>query len=601
MEGQGQTLNLQTPEQSITTLSFCESSAKDLSAWVEQLPMANIGETAKRLYHAIIELNQLITAPANRLQLLETIRTPLHFVCRELSKHYLNQAIVLPEKQRKIANLSQALQVHLATGYKIALMDCYHAGGADKHKKLMAQAAHRVTTELGYTVLRACQLYCASPDRVWNELHQIFCYADNNNMRSVQVRDEENSKHIDTNLDAPYKKVLLLGCCKPNQLRQNDLGQVYNIFEYWVDYVEIGSEHASSGLFVINMQKDSPPIYRSLVHEPITENFYGLDTSELVHRTTEYLASINKKGEDPDQYLTMPTRLNENLIAHLGQALGILTKRTFKRIAGHGLVELCVGLSATHYFCAGQVEFARFMFRENEDDDENKFVNAANKRNDAWGQAFDASPSNSLGPTDSPISFKNSYFGGKAGEEENKKQAYQSYKVPLVNTSPGGYCLQWSGEIPGNIQAGEVLGIRESNTHPWSIAAIRWIRQIKQQGTQLGIELLAPSARPCGVQLLQKTGDNSEFLRGLLLPELTAIGQPASLITPRLPFQVGQKVMVSEESYTEKCQLIRRIAATGSINQFELKYQSPLSVSTDTGSPIKKVEEDDFDSLWPSL
>lgn len=563
--------------------------------------MANIGETAKRLYHAIIELNQLITPAANRMQLLETIRTPLHFVCRELSKHYLNQAIVLPEKQRKIANLSQALQVHLATGYKIALMDCFITGGADKHKKLMAQAAHRVTTELGYTVLRACQLYCASPDKVWNELHQIFRYADSHNMRSIQVRDEENTKHLDTNLDAPYKKVLLLGCCKPNQLRQNDLGQVYSIFEYWVDYVEVGQQQSSSGLFVINMDKDAPPIYRSLVHEPITDSFYGLDPSELVHRTTEYLANISKKSADADQYLTMPTRLNENLIAHLGQALGILTKRTFKRIDGHGMVELCVGLSATHYFCAGHVEFARFMYKESPvNDDENQFISASKKKNDVWGQSFDASPSAALGPVDSPISFKNSYFGGSA-HDDSKKQAFQSYKVPLVNTSPGGYCLQWSGEIPGNIQAGEVLGIRESNTHPWSIAAIRWIRQIKQQGTQLGIELLAPSARPCGVQLLQKTGDNSEFLRGLLLPELSAIGQPASLITPRLPFQVGQKVMVSEESYTEKCQLIKRIAATGSISQFELKYQTDMSAAIDTGAPIKKVADDDFDSLWPSL
>jgi len=189
-------------------------------------------------------------------------------------------------------------------------------------------------------------------------------------------------------------------------------------------------------------------------------------------------------------------------------------------------------------------------------------------------------------------------------EEKAKKHSYHSYIVPLLNTSPGGYCLQWPNQIPGSIQAGEIVGIRESTNHNWSLAVIRWIRQIRQQGTQIGIELLAPLAEPCGVQLLQKTGAPSEYLRALLLPELSAIGQPATLITPRLPFQTGQKVFINQRGEETKCQLSKRVTATGSFSQFELKFYSSQTsaVEEPPKNPLKtENQEDNFDSLWPTL
>lgn len=39
----------------------------------------------------------------------------------------------------------------------------------------------------------------------------------------------------------------------------------------------------------------------------------------------------------------------------------------------------------------------------------------------------------------------------------------------------------------------------------WSIAVARRIRQVRNGGTQMGIEMIAPAAQPCGLQLLRKT------------------------------------------------------------------------------------------------
>jgi hypothetical protein len=167
MQGKILKPELKVPEQKTASLSFCDTTPKAFRTWIEQLPMANIGEVSRQLYHAIIEINQLFLPPQQRMQFLEIVRDKIHFVCNELSRHFLGLAIALPEKQRKIANLTQALQLHLAGGYKLCLLEFLDSGSIDKNRKPIATAIHRAISELAATVVRAHQLYCPSPPQSW--------------------------------------------------------------------------------------------------------------------------------------------------------------------------------------------------------------------------------------------------------------------------------------------------------------------------------------------------------------------------------------------------------------------------------------------------
>ena len=163
--------------------------------------------------------------------------------------------------------------------------------------------------------------------------------------------------------------------------------------------------------------------------------------------------------------------------------------------------------------------------------------------------------------------------------------------------------MAWESNVPASLQAGEILGVREQSSHPWSIAVVRWLRQIRNQGTQVGIELLAPSAAPCAVRLIQKVGNSSEYLRGLLLPEISVVNQAATLITPRLPFQTGSRISLLHDGREDQGQLLKKVSATGSISQFELKLQNPITPTAGRDAPPSTpgTTEDEFDSLWPSL
>ena len=599
--------DLTVPEQKTASLSFCDATPRALRDWIAHLPMANVGEVSRQLYHAIIELNQMFIAPQQRLQLLELVRPKIRFVCKELSRHYLGLAVALPEKQRKIANLSQALQLHLANGYKTCMLELIDNGGVDKNRKLLGISCHRALSELGSTIVRAHQLYCPSPANSWLESHRIFRFAYRNRLVNQAVEDEELDHRSTSTVADAYKRILLLGCARPNQLRQNELALVYELFETWTDLAECSAELHNS-LFVVDMERDKAPIYRSLMQQAPGNDCFGFDTTALSERISGYLQARHEHREpDYDGSIPLPTPASDTLLTHLSQALGILTKRNFNRIVSQGYLHVCVGLTAAHFFIAGEKNFNQFVAGNEDTETEglaeggNLFLNSAKRRNDAWAGAHDASPNDErMASADTPITFRGS--GGSADSSASPRSQPRSYKTLLLNTSPGGYCVSWEDEVPPALQAGEVLGVREQVTHPWSVAVVRWIRQVRNQGTQIGIELLAPSASPCGVRLIQKVGQSSEYLRGLLLPEISAVNQAATLITPRLPFQSGSRISLLHDGREDQGQLSRRVSATGSISQFELKLQGrDVKASEERVTSSSSTSEDEFDSLWPSL
>ncbi|AZT84654.1 GTPase [Marinobacter sp. NP-4(2019)] len=601
MEGTILKPDLRVPEQKTASLSFCETSPKAFRRWVKQLPMANIGEASRQLYHAIIELNHLFIAPQQRLQFLEMLRPKIHFVCTELSRHYLGLSVALPEKQRKIANLSQALQLHSAGGYKLCILEFLENGSLDRNRKAIALSVHRALSELSATILRAHQLYCPSPSRSWLECHRLFRFAHRNKLIGIDIDDNTLVHRHGSTIEDAYKRILLLGCARPNQLRQNELQQSYELFETWTRHVSCGPGISEGSLFAVNMEHDNPPIYRSLLEQGPDGDTFGFDTVELSRMLSDALQAGAPRDQDKSG-LQLPPRVNETLLTHLSQALGILAKRNFNRISGQGKLEISVGLTATHYFIAGEKQFHEFV-RGNDNvhhETSNPFVQSARRNEDVWAQAHDAAP---LGEghrsPDTPINFRSS--AGKLPQNQaDRKQRPQSYEALLVNSSPGGYCAAWESNVPPALQTGEILGVREQASHPWSIAVVRWIRQIKHKGTQIGIELLAPSAAPCGVRLIQKVGASSEYLRGLLLPEISVVNQAATLITPRLPFQSGSRISLLHDGREDNGQLQQKLASTGSISQFQLKLQNSDALSTGSMPPTS-TNEDEFDSLWPSL
>lgn len=612
MAGQAEPLRLKIPTQDLDMLSFCVANPKKLKEWVDGLPQMNIGECAKQLYAAIQEINRYKTDTDARFQMLEIMRPAIRYICASLGKHFLNKAVVLPPKEAKIANLAQALQNHLATGYKCVVAQLFPRIKVNDREalRLAVKAIHRGMSEQSLVLLRSFQLYFPAPAGFWREAHLLYVLSERFGVLDVEIPDPEDGDHQSSVYDL-YRRALLLATAKPNQLRQQQIDQVYAATKNWCRYADMGKGQSKQGLFAVDLISDTPPIYNALMKQVSNnENLRYFDASTLSDHLRVQL-QLPSDQRHPILDFEMPKDVANDLTRLLIQAWGVLTERAFTRIDERGQLCICIGLSATHYFVSGKSDFNAMVKTGAagmlDMDSNNPFLSSGPthrrdviERHDVWGLG-----TGSVENADGSIEMNIASFSDQQRADVPDK--YPSYHCDVVNTSPGGFCLSWKQDVPPQVKTGEIVGIQEDAKQHWSIGVIRWVKQFKNEGARMGIEMLAPKAEPCGTQVIHKKGGVTEFMRTLLLPELKAIGQPSTLLTPNIAFHVGYKVNINQTGHVSKAQLVKQVSSTASFSQFQYKSMTPMPEPKPDLTPEKPEEskasssDDDFDSIWSSL
>ncbi len=586
MEQSAQTVRLKLPEQDLPHLTVGADQPKKLQQWVDELPVMNMGETARQLYEFIQELNRLQLDSKQRFQLLEIIRPSILLVCDSLQKHYLNQSLVLPEKARRVASLAQALQGHLANGYKLVAVRGVRKLKDKAVRRAVTISIHRAICALGDTLLRCYQLYFSCPRHLWLELHQLYLLAELNGIQALPVEDSG----VESSVKTAYGRCLLLSTAKPNQLRQQELALVYRATASWAELVDIREASSSDDLFVFDLQADRPPIYRTHASQ-VTEGWRYIDSARLV----EALAACRRDPENDT--LALPREMDAGLLDHLQQVWGALTERAFKRVQESGEIELCFGLVGVHYFLSGKVPFEAMVERGNlsisaDGEGQNLFLNnmrataqGKKEQDDPWAKAYQ-----------SDYAGESIEMEGVGSTPRSEIKLPESYHCQKVNASPGGYCLAWQGNTPSLLRTGELLALRDHANAQWMLAVIRWVTQLPNHGARFGVELLAPGGRPVAARALRKQGQDSDYMRALLLPELAAVGQPATLILPTVGFNEGVKVELVEAGEASRVQLQRRVQGASGFSQYPFRDLA-------TPEPAKTVttDDDDLDSIWSTL
>ncbi len=591
---------LRTPVPELTTLSFCKPTVRELKVWIQNLPKANVGEMARLLYQALIELNNFKTAADNRIQLMELLRPEVFFVNAQLEKHFLNNSVMMDERSKKVANLCQALQNHLSVGYKLVIADTL-----TQRSSILALALQRTMHSLFASLVRASQLYYPTPPNLWFELHQVYLLARKHNLHTVGVRDNLLDAIAEQSVEAAYNCALLLSCSRINQMRQSDIAILAHVLPSWCHLATLQNADLPSSLFVVNLHSDAPPRYKELMAEASGQALLGFDTQNLSAALIEHQQPLEKKTLQLQ--ISVPESMSSTLLAQLCSAWGNIAKRDFQRTNSKGVLEICLGMSAVHYYLANQEPFEKTIKLQQSAIVEYK---TDNRIPDIWANALDTEVIAESDPllTDF-IEYETVEKVDSADEEPSKAiektsaVSYPTYTLAIINHSPGGYCLAISDTVPTQLQAGEIIALRENQNKTWVTAVIRWIRQAGSSTTQIGIELIAPNAQPCGLQLLRNGSQPSQFLRALLVPEIPALSRPANVIAPRMPFQEGHKVAINQYGKELKATLTKRSIHTGSISQFEYRLAAQTqTVHSDTISPSSEpVHSEDFDSLWKSL
>ena len=592
-------IKLRIPRQDLSEFVLFGLTPDQATNWAESLPMANPAQVAQQLRAAIGDLNRVELKPDMRFEILEALRPTLHSALQTLSRYYLNQPIVLPEEPRKAAKLAQTLYELVTTAYTIVAIQTIQRrqsiSGANP-AKLVCMALHRAITTASMKMLVSYQLYQPVEINAWVELHQLFLLAERQKLSSQLVIDEIAG---DGSITDTYLRVLLLGSCKPNQLRQRDLAGVFKGLREWVKHVELSPAENGEGLFLVDFSADHPPIYSSLYSDDPGANCRVIDTDELV----SHLNQLRQDTGDQSIVFDKDTVVSPNVLEHVITSWGVMSKRNFARAPAQEKLWVSVGLSNTHFYVSGGVNFESLVSSQyahllDQKADAGLKSDDTLKEKEIWDKVFEGTDEEG-----EELSLEQvEYHIREAGHPANtdSKERHPVFPVRMANVSPGGYCLEWSADIPSHIKTGDVIAVREADSTAWSIAVIRWVSQLKDQTTLLGVELLSPRATPYGARVQHKTGEDGDLMRALLLPEIKLVGQPNTLVTPRVGFKERQKVTLirgGEESYI---QLFKKVSSTAAYNQFEFRYIQQLD---DVATRDNKSDAIDtqYESFWNHL
>ena len=588
---------LRVPPPDTPTLSSAAAKPAAVAAWLAELPKANLGETARRLYTALLELNRLQTPPANRLQLLELLQPEVQFACAQLERHLRNQTVILDARRQQIATLSQTLQQQLARAAKLSAREALQlASGeatplAGRALLLALQALYRMLSQF-------CLIYLPPPQGFWLELHQLYRVACRYQLERLAPGPAAAAP---ASLAQYYQASLLLGCARTNQLRQQAIQALGDALPLWSSRARLQDAGLPDSLFAFAVNADSPPRYTSLLQHETPGQLRGLNPQALVADLHEYL----QLGREQRAHarLPVPTGVSDELLQHLCAAWSTPAARAFNRMPASGSLNVCLGISALHYFVAGQRSFAAVLRLP--DEEVNVCFQRRQREQDTWSRAYDAGHDDGLLQRAAEhIDFTPARQSAASAADDTT--SYPCHQLRIVNQSPGGYCLSWSDSPPAQLQSGDLIGLQHPGEQGWNIALIRWIRQQRDAELQLGIELLAPRARACGLRPQPRQGQPGQFLRALLLGAIPALGRPPLLIAPHLPFQQGQKVLLNLDGEIQRILLTQRQPLGESFNQFEFRRLD----DTDQTAPRKPVTglriadeaaEEGFDSLWQSL
>ena len=592
--------------QTISSQNLSNYSPEQTRLWIGALPRANIGETAKQIYTRLCTSNKQSIKPTIRAGLLIALQPEIERLYQNLEAHYLKSSVSLTPKQKKISDLTRALLNEQALGFK-AIVD-YYISNADaaKSKKHLGSALGYAVYYLSRLIGNCYQLYMAPPSNHWKELHRLYHIAMDHNLEDWKI--EIPKPEILVSLKTLYKSSLLLSLSHPNELRTKDFWSIQFGSLGFARKIRLTQNFDDSVEYVVNLKSAAAPFHRSLMTKEPTNMHLGINVQPLLFYLQTQLGNTSSEKK---------TKLSENLVTHLITALGNMATRAFSRIPSSDSIEVAIGLAATHALIEKGSKLSDMNLHNANDaltalagslknvqilDTEDTLNRPTKKFEDQAVDSFDKIYQPKVSVNDDQNLQNNYHLTAHAKNNDALPKDYRLLPAAILDISPGGYRLKLEGDLPKQTQTDEIIGLLETDDqggHQWNIGIIRWIQRTSNDELSAGIQLISPNAKPITTRLKNAKSANTTH-RSLLLPSLPHIGQPATIITPTIPYEVGKIVCLHDNTKDKEIKLKELLQAGRSYSrytfkEFELNNQNTAFANTNKSTP------DDFSGVWEIL
>lgn len=505
--------------------------------WLATVPMANAGQ-AQAMFLRQLNLLHRYTLPAvERFHLLETLRETIGDVQEDMAKKFGGKPLPFTPTEQAALEGTLAVWQALLNGY----LRCLQAAvskekGLDTLQATIAQRALAVFATWQVDLCRGEQL----PDAgFWRLLHQVFATAEAMGTLTQAVNDPSRHGNTQTTPLGAYGEVHLVFMASPFELPQRHLNWIARWARRWGSKLVLlkapppETSHALP-LFV-DLASDRPACY--------TARSGGdgrwLDTTEL-RRSLKTRLVLLEKGEQPSRLqlgedCTQPAAGQLLERVYRRWCKGGATRRQERKPASGGC-EFIVGFEAVHYYLSGRTPFRppstdESMLRQERDE--------------------------------------MATFGARATHHDNEYSQQQGYNVEnwaliddwqLLDQSASGLRLSRPLKEGVRVGTGQMIAVKLAGSTQFVTGNVRWALhengRSEQASLAVGIQLFPGVAQPIAVRGADP-GLREAFRQGLLLPAVTALQEPESVVVPAGTFRISRPVEILRDNKAVRMSLTK--------------------------------------------
>lgn len=509
--------------------------AAECASWLARVPLANVSLAQPILLRQLNLLHRHDMPPGERFTVLEALRRPVIEVQADAAKIFSGRPLPLATPEQ--AALERTLEVWnlLAQGY----LRCFTAlcdAKSDRALSLVALLAQRTLSVFADWQVDLCRGEQLPDATYWQKLHQVIAIAETLGIAETAVSDPLRHGNTQTSALAAYAECNLLSAASPYELPARHMAWVARWARRWgakLALLKAPPEDIRNRAVPLWVDLDSerPP---GLVPQP-AGNGRWLETTELRKSLAARIALL-EQGRAPAE-LQLGDDVTQPAASQLLQRLlqrwcAGGAQRREERHAATGTCHVVAGFEAVHFQLSG-----RQPFRAPSRDDAT--LRREREEFETFGECRHTLQTDS-GQNDSHI------------EDWLVMDDWR-----LVNESTTGLCLARPMLEGVRIGAGTLISVKVGSSQRFALACVRWALHGTNDMLLGGIQLFPGEPRPVAMRVIDPGEKPGPWREGLLLPEIPALGEPASLMVPAGSFKLERRVEVMVDHQSQIVKLFR--------------------------------------------
>lgn len=155
-------------------------------------------------------------------------------------------------------------------------------------------------------------------------------------------------------------------------------------------------------------------------------------------------------------------------------------------------------------------------------------------------------------------------------EPGSARQSAHSSEWMVVNESPTGYAIMQVTASAATLSAGIAIALRRDDEEPWTLCVVRWIRSETPEQVELGLQVIANSAKPVTVGFRNANRPRA-MSPALVLPPIQAAGRQQAILAPAGTYCARRFMLVSDTNrlYVAQGRLLSLDMQTAAVELFQ--------------------------------